>query len=160
MDEAHRPILEIVLASIDDAGTVLDLGCGNGALLKKIVDARPAVIPFGVDLEETKLQHARILQPAYGANFIAGSMFEGIPLDADTIYSLILLMPGRLLEVDEAAAKHLKDRLRGHFKHLVVYAYGEWLTSHSGLAGLAERAGLVLTSAHPSGAAGVARLPD
>jgi hypothetical protein len=160
MDEAHRPIVEIVLATIDGAGTVLDLGCGNGALLKKIVGARPAVIPFGVELDESKLHHARFLQPAFGANFIAGSMFEGIPLDADTVYSLVLLMPGRLLEVDDAAGRRLRDWLRGHFKDLVVYAYGDWLTRYDGLAGLTERAGLVLTSAHPSGAAGMARLAD
>ena len=29
---------------------------------------------------------------------------KAIPLDADTVYSLVLLMPGRLLEVDEASA--------------------------------------------------------
>ena len=160
MDEAHRPIVEIVLESIDGGGIVLDLGCGNGALLKKIVEARSAVIPFGVDLDESKLQHARLLQPAFAENFIAGSMFEGIPLDADTVYSVILLMPGRLLEVDDAEGRRLKDWLRGHFKELVVYGYGEWLTRYNGLAALAQRAGLVLTSVHSSGAAGVARFAD
>jgi hypothetical protein len=160
MDEAHRPVLEFVLASIDGAGTLLDLGCGNGALLKKIVEARPSVIPFGVDLDESRLEHARILQPSFGANFIGGSMFEGIPLDADTVYSVIVLMPGRFLEVDDAARRRLKDWLRGHFKDLVVYAYGDWLTRYDGLAGLAQRTGLVLTSAHRGGTVGMARLAD
>ena len=89
------------MTSLGDTGTVIDLGCGNGALLKKICEARTGVIPFGVDVDESKLEHARLLQPAFSANFVAGNMFESIPIDADTVYSLIILMPGRLLEVDE-----------------------------------------------------------
>ena len=88
------------VTSIGDIGTVIDLGCGNGALLKKISEARTGMIPFGVDADESKLEHARLLQPAFAANFVAGNMFESIPLDAETVYSLIILMPGRLLEVD------------------------------------------------------------
>jgi 2-polyprenyl-3-methyl-5-hydroxy-6-metoxy-1,4-benzoquinol methylase len=158
MDEAHRPIVELALETLGESGAVLDLGCGNGALLKKIVDARPGVIPFGIDLDETKLAHARELQPAVAANFIAGNMFDGVPLDADTVYSLVLLMPGRLLEVDGTAAARLLDWLRGHVVHLIVYAYGEWLTRHGDLAGLAAQAGLTVTSVHRHGAAGLANL--
>ncbi len=158
MDEAHRPIVDLAVASIGERGSVLDLGCGNGALLKKICESRPYIIPFGMDTETSKLEHARELQPAFAANFVAGNMFEGIPMDADTIYSLVLLMPGRLLEVDEASARRLRAWLSGHFEHLLVYAYGEWLTRHQGLDGLASRAGLTLASTHPSGAAGLARL--
>jgi SAM-dependent methyltransferase len=160
MDEAHRPIVELAHASIGDTGTVLDLGCGNGALLKKICEPRPNLIPFGADLDETKLEHARQLQPLFAANFVAGSMFDGIPLDSDTIYSLVLLMPGRLLEVDEASGRQLRSWLRGHFHHLLVYAYGEWLTRHGGLEGLAAKAGLRLVSQHASGAAGLAQIAD
>lgn len=158
MDEAHRPIVELAVASVGDAGTVIDLGCGNGALLKKITERRSDIVPFGIDLDEAKLQHARTLQGAFSANFVLANMFETLPLDADTVYSLVILMPGRLLEVDEAAAERLRGWLRGHFLRLLVYAYGEWLTRHQGLRGLAERAGLVVESMHPSGAAGLARL--
>jgi 2-polyprenyl-3-methyl-5-hydroxy-6-metoxy-1,4-benzoquinol methylase len=160
MDEAHRPIVEMAVTSLGDTGTVIDLGCGNGALLKKICEARTGVIPFGMDSDESKLEHARLLQPAFTANFVAGNMFEGIPIDADTVYSMILLMPGRLLEVDEASAGRLREWLRGHFQRLLVYGYGEWLTRYDGLSGLAERAGLTLDSVHKSGAAGLARIAD
>ena len=160
MDEAHRPIVDLARASLGKAGALIDLGCGNGALLKKICDGRPGLIPFGVDSDAAKLEHARLLQPAFGANFVAASIFESIPLDADTVYSLVLLMPGRLLEVDATTARQLTDWLRGHFEHLLVYAYGEWLTRYQGLAGLAERAGLCLVSTHATGAAGLARIAD
>ena len=160
MDEAHRPIVEMALTSLGDTGTVIDLGCGNGALLKKICEARAGAIPFGVDVDESKLEHARLLQPAFSANFVAGNMFERIPIDADTVYSLIILMPGRLLEVDEASAGRLREWLRGHFHRLLVYAYGEWLTRYGGLSMLAERAGLALESVHKSGVVGLARIAD
>ena len=93
------------------------------------------LIPFGVDVDDSKLEHARLLQPQFAMNFLAGNMFERVPLDADTVYSLIILMPGRLLEVDEALAERLREWLRGHFKSLLVYAYGEWLTRYNGLPG-------------------------
>jgi SAM-dependent methyltransferase len=160
MDEAHRPIVELARTTLGDGGLVLDLGCGNGALLKKICDGRPRVIPFGMDTETSKLEHAKQLHPAYAEHFVAGNMFDSIPLDADTVYSLVLLMPGRLLEVDEASARRLKAWLRGHFEHLLVYAYGEWLTRHQGLEGLAALAALTLLSPHQSGAAALAGLAD
>ena len=160
MDEAHRPIVEMAVASLGDTGTVMDLGCGNGALLKKICDARAGVIPFGVDVDESKLEHARLLQPAFSANFVGGNMFERIPIDDDTVYSLIILMPGRLVEVDESSGRRLREWLRGHFHHLLVYGYGDWLTRYGGLAALAERAGLTLESVHRSCAAGLARIRD
>ncbi|MEA3290781.1 MAG: class I SAM-dependent methyltransferase [Pseudomonadota bacterium] len=158
MDEAHRPIFELAVESLGESGTVLDLGCGNGALLKKIRDRRPGVIPFGMDLEPQKLAHAGELQPDFRDNFLAGSMFDSVPLDADTVYSLIILMPGRLLEVDSGQAGRLREWLRGHFEHLLVYGYGEWLTDHGGLSGLAAKAGLEIVSQHSSGAAGLARI--
>ena len=158
MDEAHRPIVELALATIGSTGTVLDLGCGNGALLKKIAEAREGVIPFGVDTDESKLEHARLLQPPFGANFIAANMFERIPVDPDTVYSLVILMPGRLLEVDPEPASRLREWLRGHFQHLLIYAYGEWLTRYQGLEGLAERAGMTLESLHRSQSTGLARI--
>jgi SAM-dependent methyltransferase len=160
MDEAHRPVVEMAVTSLGDTGTVIDLGCGNGALLKKICEARSGVIPFGVDIDESKLEHASQLQPAFSANFVAGNMFERIPIDDDTVYSLIILMPGRLLEVDEASARRLREWLHGHFNRLLVYAYGEWLTRYDGLSGLAERGGLTLESVHKSGTAGLARIAD
>ena len=160
MDEAHRPIVELAVSALGTAGTAIDFGCGNGALLRKIAEARPGIVPFGVDTDEAKLEHARLLQPAFGENFVAGNMFERIPLDADTVYSLAILMPGRLVEVDENSGRRLLEWLRGHFQQLLVYGYGDWLTRYEGLAGLAAKAGLDIVSLHFSRTAGLARIAD
>ena len=157
MDEAQRPIVELAVETLDDSGTMLDLGCGNGVLLKKIRQQRPGVIPFGMDFEPEKVLHAGELQPDFKENFLAGSMFKSLPIDADTVYSIIILMPGRLLEVDSARADRLRSWLNGHFEHLLIYGYGEWLTDHGGLAGLAAKTGFELLKEHPSGTAGLAR---
>src|SRR5262249_60998040 len=46
MDAAHEPIVAAAARVLGGAGgDVLDLGCGNGALLKKILAALPAPIP-------------------------------------------------------------------------------------------------------------------
>jgi hypothetical protein len=29
--------------------------------------------------------------------------------------------------------KRRADRMHGHFEHLLIYGYGEWLTDHGGL---------------------------
>ncbi|MEN8188232.1 MAG: methionine biosynthesis protein MetW [Thermodesulfobacteriota bacterium] len=157
MDEAQRPIVELAVELLGDSGTVLDLGCGNGVLLNKIRDQRPGVIPFGVDFEAERVAHAGELLPEFKQNFLAGSMFDGIPMDMDTVYSIIIFMPGRLLEVTATKAARLKNWLSGHFEYLLIYGYGEWLTGHDGLAGLAEKTGLELLEEHPSGTVGLAR---
>lgn len=158
MDEAHRPLVELAASTLGETGSVLDLGCGNGALLRKIVDRQRRVMPFGVDGDAGKIAHARQLQPSFAANFIVSDMFEALPLDADTRYSMVILMPGRLLEVDEGRAARLRQWLRGHFDQLLVYGYGEWLTRYGSLEGLAAQAKLTLLKTGSNDRAALARI--
>lgn len=145
MDQAHAPIVERALASLPAAAcSVIDLGCGNGALLKKICEHHGQARPFGLELEPAKVAHARELNPAFAANFAAGDLFgEPILFDAETRYSLAIVMPGRLTEVDAARAARLRALLAAHCDRILVYGYGEWLTRYGTLRGLAEQAGFV-----------------
>ena len=75
MDGSHEPILMTanpVLA--ENSGMVLDLGCGNGALLKKLLDASPSIVPFGIDVEAGRIAHASELLPRFADNFVAGNL--------------------------------------------------------------------------------------
>ena len=73
MDSAHRPIVELAETVLDGrGGNILDLGCGNGALLKKIHEADADTVPFGVEAESARLEHARILLPKFAENFTLG----------------------------------------------------------------------------------------
>lgn len=47
----------------DDVDTVLDLGCGNGAATKRIVERYPDAEVVGVDVAETALERAREAVP-------------------------------------------------------------------------------------------------
>src|SRR5262249_4817130 len=143
MDRAHKPIVELATATLDGkGGNILDLGCGNGALLRKIHEANPEIVPIGIELDPTRLEHARALHPQFADHFTLGDMFESDALwPSSRRYALAILMPGRLLEAGPERAARLKSRLREHCDHLLVYAYGDWRTRYRDLQGLASEAG-------------------
>jgi SAM-dependent methyltransferase len=158
MESAHQPIVEAARAALlDHGGSVLDLGCGNGALLQQIHELNSAVVPFGIDAEAGRIAHARVLLPQFGDHFIPGDMFENDELwSAGRRYALALLMPGRLLEAGPERAMRLAGRLKAHCDHLIVYAYGDWLTRFGDLNGLAREVGLTLLGPSPHAAVSLA----
>jgi cyclopropane fatty-acyl-phospholipid synthase-like methyltransferase len=66
---------------------VLDLGCGWGELLLRVLEAQPGATGTGVDLDEGDIEHARELAASRGlverATFVAGdaAAFSGDPVD-------------------------------------------------------------------------------
>lgn len=65
-DNAHwgdhaRGLYDDVLAHLDalDFGSILDVGCGTGALLRAFVVARPEVVALGLDLSPGMVEVAR-----------------------------------------------------------------------------------------------------
>ena len=155
------PIVELAVVTLDaQGGNVLDLGCGNGALLHKIYTQHTALVPFGIEGEGGSVEHAHSLLSEFTENIIHGDMFDNETLWGDTHrYALILLMPGRLLEVESARAAHLRERLKHYGDHILVYAYGDWLTRFQNLAGLAHEAGLIFLGKDAEDSVGLARVP-
>jgi SAM-dependent methyltransferase len=149
LKRAAQPIVEVATAALGTAAsTVLDVGCGNGARLKEIREANPQCVPFGIDVDPRRVEHARVLFPEFADNFVAGDPLEDDELWAGgRRYTLVLLMPGMLLEAGPRRAAKLKWRLAECCDQLLVYAYGDWLTKYHDLQGLARRAGLALLSA-------------
>jgi hypothetical protein len=139
-------------------GAVLDLGCGNGALLGKVRAAAPGVVPFGIDRDAQRLAHAGALFPAFPAHFWCGDLGESeAPWSDVRRYTLALLMPGRLLEVPPDRAAWLRARLRAACDRLLVYAYDDWRARYGSLRGLVDRAGLRLLRDEES--VGLAEVP-
>jgi SAM-dependent methyltransferase len=146
MDRAQAPIVAVVRDTLAGrGGPVLDLGCGNGVLLKKIRDANPVVVPFGIDRAPTAIEHARLVLPPYAEHFVAGDMFEDDrPWSTNRRYALVLLAPTRFLETTAERGAVLRDRLARCCDTLIVYAYGKSLARHGSLAGLCAATGLRL----------------
>lgn len=149
LQRGTQPIVEVATAALGGAvGAVLDLGCGNGARLNEIRALNPQIVPYGIDVDPGRVQHARALFPEHEDNFVAGD-----PLGDDRLwsagrrYTLALVMPGVMLQAGPERAATLQQRLTDCCDHVLVYAHGDWLTKYRDLQGLAKRAGLALLSA-------------
>ena len=124
MDDLHRPIVAAarrILAATP--GNVLDLGCGNGALLAKICTAGTGLVPYGVDNRRSRLTHAAEVLPGFSANFFKGDLFDCGIWAKDRRYSLVIVMAGRLLEVERPAADRLLSTLQEASEAVLFYCY-------------------------------------
>ena len=148
MGAAHAPVVGAVVAALaGTGGDVLDLGCGNGALLQRIEAATPGVVPYGIDVDASRIEHARLVLPAHADNFVAGDLVDDdVIWPDDRRYALAVLMPGRLLEAGPERSAALRQRLRDRCRQVLVYAYDDWLERPGGLPGLAARPGSIPVS--------------
>jgi tRNA1(Val) A37 N6-methylase TrmN6 len=73
-------IYDQFLGAVDRPGPILELGCGNGLLLRFLCDLSAyALLPFGVDIKEPSIREARtIVFPERAACFIQGDLRKGV----------------------------------------------------------------------------------
>lgn len=148
MERCHRPIVALASAALAGrTGNVLDLGCGNGALLRKILEANAGVKGYGIERDPSRLRRAPRLDPSFATNLVEGDMFESEEVfPSGRRYCLALLMPGRFLEAPSQLACRLRRLVAERCDQILLYAYGEWLQRHGNLGSLAARAGFRLLS--------------
>lgn len=143
MQKLHAPIVGFVREVLGEGGgRVLDLGCGNGALLDEISKHCRKVEPYGVEYNSVAVQHARQALPRFYSNISVGDIFDESVWASGRRYALTLLMPGRLLEVEVVKAARLIEHVEAHSDAVVLYAYPD--RAHGSLAALAGKAGLQL----------------
>ncbi len=141
METQHRPIVTLAREQLAGAaGNVIDLGCGNGALLDRICRGNDGLIPWGVDLRGDVLDHARQLLPNFAANFGRQDLFDSGFWPGARSYEMAILMVGRLLEAPKGKAEKLLATIVAHCRRLLVYAYPGW--ANEDLETLVRRAGL------------------
>lgn len=163
MDNSHVPILKTANSVLaENPGLVLDPGCGNGALLRKLLDTNPSIVPFGVDFEASRIAHARQLLPRFANNFVVGDLFDMESLWPEgRRYALAMLMPGRLLEVTPDKAARFRARLLAQCDRVLIYTYKDsWLVHHGTLRGLATAAGLEVIDTDEDMGVGFARVVE
>lgn len=150
----HSQIVEFVRGLLNEgaAANVVDLGCGNGALLKAIAEISTTIVPYGIDYDLNRISMARLLQPVFGNNFFAADIFDVNGLASlPKRFTLALLMPGRLLEAQSSKRAELLRFIFLRSQHVVLYAYDDWLQSFGGIRGLAAATGFEVLNSIKTG---------
>lgn len=160
MEAAHKPIVALAKEALSDRGeSLIDLGCGNGVLIRGICNVCDNLVPYGIDRRTTCVDHARKLLPRFSLHFTCGDLFDLTAWPATkSRFSLAIIMAGRLLEVEEKKATSLVDALRHRCDGILLYLYADWKLNS--LNDIAERFSLGSISTHfrnPRAKAGLIR---
>lgn len=142
MHEEHEKIVSalqnLTELKADSMFSIIDLGCGNGALLKKIKRTFPGASVYGIDNEGKRLGHASLLHPKCEDRFKEMNMFNLSESDFAEHFDFALLMPGRLREVAKSKAEAFLTFLKSKVSMIVVYAYADTLNNYRNISHLCE----------------------
>jgi len=82
---SNRTIHDVIAQLVPPGSRVLDLGCGNGALLAHLRDSRQCT-GYGIELDDTKV-HECVQR---GVNVIQRNLEEGLSLFDDNSFDMVL----------------------------------------------------------------------
>jgi methionine biosynthesis protein MetW len=82
---SNRQAMEIIAALVPEGGRVLDLGCGDGALLALLRDRR-GCRGYGVELDDAKV----LACVQRGVNVLQRNLEEGLSLFEDNSFDVVL----------------------------------------------------------------------
>jgi len=159
MIRAHEPIVRLargVLAAGDGA-LVVDLGCGNGLLLREIVSGSSA-IPFGIEVDARKAKRAEVLLRECGGTVVSDDIFTSDAIWAQRVFDLAIVPASAFLEGPPELVKRLRKKLAQHSRLLLVYAYSDDEERFGSLDDMADRAGLKLLGARLDSTASLAEI--
>jgi methionine biosynthesis protein MetW len=101
----NRADFDVIAGWIQPGERVLDLGCGDGSLLRRLIDERGAV-GYGMELETANVRAAI----AKGVNVIQGNLEEGLAGFTDNAFEHVVL--SRTLQTTRHTQKILSEMLR------------------------------------------------
>lgn len=129
MNAAHDALLSVLP---QNAGTLLDLGCGNGRLLERAVELGWKA--SGVEVDGVRAGAGTV--PIRRGNILDTATWDGQ-------YDVVAFMPGRLLEAGAVGvAESVRQALYARAGAVLLYAYGDWLSKYGSLGPLMAEAGL------------------
>jgi radical SAM protein with 4Fe4S-binding SPASM domain len=160
MERAHEPLIALateMLAEIPTA-TVVDLGCGDGALVSHVAAATGAT-PYGIELVPERARAADRLLRQAGGTALAGNLYTADwPLPAQHV-DLALIALSALAGAPPELRYRLEDTLATHAARTIVYAYDDDLARYGSLLEMARAANVTLTGPVNGGLASEAVLP-
>ena len=109
-DPVHQSILTLA-AKLDTPGTVLDVGCGTGRLLRAASMYWPKAQLIGVDPAEGMIEVARQLNPA--ATFLSGTS-ESLPLPDNSVDLVLSTLSFHHWHDQVAGVREIARVLRPH----------------------------------------------
>lgn len=119
---AHQPLLSEIIATVPQNGSIIDLGCGNGRLLRTVKLHRPDITIGGVDVNEDAIQSAKLgLVGKWDASPIENLTWTDWYAPETTV---LLHSPIRL-EGMSGDQKALTIEAMSRYKTHIVYVYGD-----------------------------------
>ncbi|MDR0777453.1 MAG: methionine biosynthesis protein MetW [Azonexus sp.] len=101
----NRPDFDVIAGWIEPGHKVLDLGCGDGSLLKHLIDSR-GVHGWGVEIDDANILAAI----KNGINVIQGNLERGLDEFADQAFDHVVL--SRTLQTVRHTEGILREMLR------------------------------------------------
>ena len=148
-DPAHQATLALAAGIVQQPGSVLDVGCGTGKLLRQARTYWPEAQLIGVDPANGMLEMAKRLTP--NATFFP-SMAEALPLQDASVDLALSTISFHHWQDQAAGIREIARVLRpGGYFLLVDMSFPDWLVrvfrlkrvhSRAGLQALFQQAGL------------------
>lgn len=123
MFESHEPVVKAIAEFAKKDGTLVDLGCGNGTLLRRSAFHRPDLKLVGYDTNEVAITAAA----ATGIGDYTVANVKDVMLNEQMT---VVMNPARLTELTPTEATILLEELQS-VHNIIVYAYGDTLKQRS-----------------------------
>lgn len=133
MRAAHSVLIEAAAPKVGSVESVCDLGAGDGTLLTTLGEALGAERLIGVEIDQERARQA--VPPAEVRHGDIGRVETWAER-----YDLVVLMPGRLEEMEADRRAEVARALSERTGTALLYAYGDWLDRAGGLQELVSRA--------------------
>lgn len=130
MRQVHVPIIQAIKEFTPQNASVVDLGCGNGALLRRAKLYRSDIKIAGIDINEEAIQ--TVAKETMSRKWLTGKIQEGTwtTLSPNPAETVLVSCPVRLCEMtDEEKTQTLTAMQR--YPIQIVYVYGDNLQRHS-----------------------------
>lgn len=125
MMKAHVMILDMVRGLDDPPLVIIDLGCGNAALLQKVGEIYPGAQLFGVEIDPER--HKRAVEKLKNGKVLLSGINNLLPIVSG---DLIMISVNRLIEMGEEMRQDFFNSAGPDVRYILVYSYaGEELHS-------------------------------